>query len=300
MSANREVKRPITVGVDVGATRLRLVAVAGERIVARLVVSGSAVVDVNQFLQSTWKNREWTRRDVDALVVATRGIWTPHERRTLTSRLARLAARVEVLSDAQAALLGALGAERPGLLVLAGTGSIVIGRDARGGWARAGGLGPLLGDEGSAFWIGRAWLRATTRGEDFMPVRRLVTRPDAVPRIAALAPSVLRRARRGDRRARLIVREAQTHLAQLAVDVARRLRLPPPVAVSWAGGVMDDRRFREGVERALAREGLSTRWIPPAAEPVAAAVALARRAAGSLPRRVGRGKQRTMRGRYRL
>ncbi|MGH6690823.1 MAG: BadF/BadG/BcrA/BcrD ATPase family protein [Gammaproteobacteria bacterium] len=286
MSANRELKRPIAVGVDVGATRLRLTAVDGERTVARLVIAVSRIVDVNRFLQFTWKNREWNRRNVGALVVATRGIWTPRERRALASRLAPLASRVEVLSDAQAALLGALGAERPGLLVLAGTGSIVIGRDPRGRWARAGGLGPLLGDEGSAFWIGREWLRATPRGEDFLPIRRLVTRPDAVPRIAALAPSVLRRARRGDRRARLIVREAQAHLARLAVDVARRLRLPPPVAVSWAGGVMDDPGFRDGVKRAVARNALSTRWIPPAAEPVAAAVALAQRVARILtPRR---------------
>jgi N-acetylglucosamine kinase-like BadF-type ATPase len=194
---------------------------------------------------------------------------------------------VEVLSDAQAALLGALGADRPGLLVLAGTGSIVIGRDARGRWARAGGLGPLLGDEGSAFWIGRAWLRATTRGEDFLPVRRLVTRPDAVARIAALAPSVLRRARRGDQRARPIVREAQAELARLSLDVARQLHLPHPVAVSWAGGVLDDPAFRDGLKRAVARGGLRTRWVAPAADPVAAAVALAQRVAGTLPRAQG-------------
>src|SRR3989304_4407417 len=52
----------------------------------------------------------------------------------------------------------------PGPLVPAGTGSIVIGRDARGRWARAGGLGPLLGDEGSAFWLGRGGVRGAGGG----------------------------------------------------------------------------------------------------------------------------------------
>jgi glucosamine kinase len=284
MSANRHVRRRIAVGADVGGTRFRLVAVAGGRIVGRLSTPAPRVENLEKFLQAVWKTRGWTRRDVGALVVASRGIWTPRERRALAGRLARLAPRVEVLADAQAALLGALGTDRSGLLVLAGTGSIVIGRDAKGRWGRAGGLGPLLGDEGSAFWIGRAWLRATTGGEDFLPVRRLVTRPDAVARIAALAPSVLRRARRGDPHARPIVREAQGHLARLVVEAARQLRLPRPVAVSWAGGVLDDPGFRNGLKRAVARSGLRTRWIAPAAEPVAAAVALAQRAAGTLPR----------------
>jgi len=283
MSVMRPVRRSIAVGADVGGTRLRLIAVADGRVVARLSTSAPRTADLEKSLQGLWTTRGWTRRDVGALVVASRGIWTLRERRALAARLARLAARVEVLSDAQAALLGAL-ASRPGLLVLAGTGSIVIGRDARGRWARAGGFGPLLGDEGSAFWIGRAWLRATTRGEDFLPVRRLVTHPDAVARIAALAPSVLRRARRGDPRARLVIREAQAHLARLAVDVARQLRLPRPVALSWAGGVLDDAGFRDGVKRAVARSGLRARWIAPAAEPVAAAVALAENALRTLPR----------------
>jgi len=232
-----------------------------------------------KFLHTVWRRRGWNRRDVGALVVASRGIWTLRERRTLARRLGSLAQRVHVLSDAQAALLGALP-DGAGLLILAGTGSIVVGRDRRGRWGRAGGLGPLLGDEGSAFWIGRAWLRATTSGEDFGPVRRLLARPDAVARIAALAPGVLRRARR-DTRARAIVAEAQTHLARLAVDVARRLRLRAPVTVSWAGGVLADAGFRRGVARAVARAGLRARWVAPAAEPVEAAVTLAARMARS-------------------
>jgi glucosamine kinase len=276
-------KGSIAVGVDLGASRLRLLALQHGRVVGRLATSAPARSDLAKFLHGVWRARGWTPREVGALVIASRGIWTAHERRGLARRFSRLAARVEVLSDAQAALLGALG-DRPGVLVLAGTGSIVIGRDASGRWARAGGLGPLLGDEGSAFWIGRAWLRATTSGEDFLPARRLVTRPDAVARIARLAPSVLARARGGERRARLIVGQAQRDLASLAREVVRQLRLPAPIAMSWAGGVLDDPRFRDGVRRAVARRGLRARWQPPRVSPVAAAATLAERAAGARPR----------------
>ena len=284
MSVIRHASGALAVGADVGATRLRLIAVRDGRVVGRLSTKAPRVEDLATFLHGVWKARGWNRRDIGALVVASRGIWTPRERYAQARRLARLATRVQVLSDAQAALLGALG-DRPGLLVLAGTGSIVIGRDGRGRWGRAGGLGPLLGDEGSAFWIGRAWLRATTRGEDFLPVRRLVTRPDAVARIAALAPTVLRRARRGDPRARAIVREAQAHLARLAIDVARQLGLSRPIAVSWAGGVLSDAGFRHGLRRAVTRVGLRARWLAPGAAPVIAAVALAERVARGSSRR---------------
>ncbi|HEB85025.1 MAG TPA: hypothetical protein ENI92_08515, partial [Bacteroidetes bacterium] len=44
---------------------------------------------------------------------------------------------------------------RPGVMVTAGTGSIAYGRNAEGAEARAGGWGWMLGDEGSAWWIGR-------------------------------------------------------------------------------------------------------------------------------------------------
>ncbi|HEY7651101.1 MAG TPA: BadF/BadG/BcrA/BcrD ATPase family protein [Methylomirabilota bacterium] len=270
----------LVVGVDLGATWIRVRASRGAQTVARLALPACPVHEVGKLLRKVWARRGWTRRDVAVLAVASRGIWTEAERRALAGRLVSLARRATVLSDAQAAFLGALG-PGPGLLILAGTGSIVIGRDTHGRWGRAGGLGPLLGDEGSAFWLGREWLRATTRGEDFLPARRLVRSADPVARIAALAPAVVRRARRGDRRARAIVRAAHRHLADQALAVARSLRLASPVSVSWAGSVLSDRWFRAGLRVALTRAGLRARWQAPAAAPVEAAVRLAATRSGS-------------------
>ena len=54
----------------------------------------------------------------------------------------------------------------PGILVIAGTGSNVIGRCANGTCVTAGGWGPLLGDEGSGQWIGLEALRAGLRAQD--------------------------------------------------------------------------------------------------------------------------------------
>jgi len=212
-----------------------------------------------------------SRRRIGSLVVAARGVWTTSEREALRRRLRRTADRVEVISDVEAALLGALG-DRPGLLVLAGTGSIVLGRDDRGRLARAGGLGPLIGDEGSAFWLGREWLRLSPDAS--REARAQARRPDAVTRIAGLAPAVLTRARGGHRLARGIVAAGQEHLAALAAGVIRRLGLRAPVLVSWSGGLLTDRWYRAGLRRALERR-VRCRWQPPRSDAVAAAARLA-------------------------
>jgi N-acetylglucosamine kinase-like BadF-type ATPase len=191
-----------------------------------------------------------------------------------------LSRRTRVIPDAQAAALGALD-DRPGVLVLSGTGSIVVGHDGRGRWARAGGFGPLLGDEGSGFWLGREWVRATAGKGDFQAIRALAHSPNPVAAIAALAPVVIARARRGDRRALRIVGAGQRHLASWTFTVARGLGLRPPIEMSWAGSVLGDAWFRAGVAHAIAERGLRARWHPPAAEPVLAAARLAARLAGA-------------------
>jgi glucosamine kinase len=260
--------KPVVV-VDLGGTWVRVVASGPGRRVFRAPTPGGA--ELPAVLDRLWRRWRLSRRDVVALGVASRGVWTAGERRALARRLRRFARRVVVISDVEAAYLGALGGTA-GVLLLAGTGSIALGRDRRGRFTRAGGLGPLLGDEGSAFWIGREWLRATASEATR---RRFATSPHAVRAVAALAPRVVARARRGQRGAARIVAAAQAHLASQAADVARVLRLPSPVVIGGAGSVMEDRWFAAGVRQALARAGVRAHWRESGGEPVDAAVRLA-------------------------
>src|SRR5215510_5993214 len=130
--------RTWTVGVDAGGTWLRVLAQNGAG--QRWTVTSRATRDVAASLRALWRRRRLRVASVEHLVVATRGVWTPKERRAAVRRLGGLARRVHVL---------------------AGTGSIVLARSASGRWVRAGGLGPLFGDGGSAFALGRDWLAAT-------------------------------------------------------------------------------------------------------------------------------------------
>jgi glucosamine kinase len=262
------------VGCDLGGTALRVLAREAGGRTHRLRRRTVAMRALPSLLRAALRRWRIAPGDVTALVVASRGVWTPAERRAAAGRLAGLARRVRVISDVEAARDGALGAG-PGVLLLAGTGSIALGRDRRGRIARAGGLGPLLGDEGSAFWIGRAWLPVARRNADPTTLRRLAVAPNAVPRVAALAPAALRAARRGHPIARAVVTGAQHALAELIAEVAARLRLSPPIPVSWAGGLLDDTGFRVGVWLAARQAGLRLAVVPPRGTALDAAAAMA-------------------------
>ena len=78
---------------------------------------------------------------------------------------AKVAGQLLLVGDEEIALDAAFTGG-PGILVIAGTGSNVIGRDARNKLFGAGGWGPVLGDEGSGYWIGLEAIRAALRAQD--------------------------------------------------------------------------------------------------------------------------------------
>jgi N-acetylglucosamine kinase len=166
--------------------------------------------------------------------------------------------RTLVVNDALIALVAGAG-DRPGIVVVAGTGSIAYGRDAAGRAARSGGWGYLLGDEGGGFWIGRAALAAVVRQFDGRGPRTLLT--DLVLEqmrlgsptelihavygggvhryaIASIVPAVQRAAEEGDAIAAEIVDRAAGELAAAASSVITRLGMRgDPFSTVLAGGV---------------------------------------------------------------
>ncbi|HEY8283236.1 MAG TPA: BadF/BadG/BcrA/BcrD ATPase family protein [Chloroflexota bacterium] len=157
----------------------------------------------------------------------------------------RLARTVTAGNDAPAALIGAL-IEEPGAIVIAGTGSACCGQDAGGRIVVEGGWGPLAGDEGSGYAIGREALRLMARAMDgrepeghlLMALReRFAARDRAafqaavysppLPRdkVAAIADLVAQAARAGDRAARDILGQAGRDLAWAVADLLSHLGL---------------------------------------------------------------------------
>jgi N-acetylglucosamine kinase-like BadF-type ATPase len=145
-------------------------------------------------------------------------------------------AQIIIESDAFIASIGAIGVD-PGILLIAGTGSIVIGRDKNRAMFRVGGWGPYFGDEGSGFWIGREAIRSALHSLDAQQAGEFNERVAGrlgvksvseiiaawssgkvgVPDIAGLFPDVV--AVYPEEPARTILTEAARHLRSL-VDTA--------------------------------------------------------------------------------
>jgi N-acetylglucosamine kinase-like BadF-type ATPase len=157
---------------------------------------------------------------------------------------------IDVVGDMEIALDAAFH-DGPGVIVIAGTGSIAYGRDALGNTVRAGGWGFAISDEGSAHWIGRAAIAAVLRAkdsgevtpdgnkdvsppllaallkawgmaslDDFLRAANSTPPPD----FAALFPALLTAVQVNDELAQHILTQAGQELAGLAAIVIRRLQ----------------------------------------------------------------------------
>lgn len=193
--------------------------------------------------------------------------------------------------DAEIALGGATEGQ-PGIIIIAGTGSMAFGRNASGATARAGGWGYIFGDEGGAFDLTRRALRAALQYEEgWGPATRLhallleaTSTADADTLLhrfyrdlsrqyaASLAPLVTQAAEEGDEPARSIVNAAVGKLAWFIEGVYRNLfSAGETVPVAYIGGVFQSSIFRETLVRKV-QENIGCRAGPPRFDPAIGAV----------------------------
>ncbi|PYR25690.1 MAG: hypothetical protein DMF92_20095 [Acidobacteria bacterium] len=102
-----------------------------------------------------------------AICLGIAGVDRENDERIVRAIMRRIGykARILVVNDALIALVAG-AQDSPGIVVIAGTGSIVYGRNTNFDAARAGGWGHIIGDEGSGYWIGREALAAIMRAAD--------------------------------------------------------------------------------------------------------------------------------------
>jgi len=165
-----------------------------------------------------------------------------------------VAGEVQIVGDMVIALEAAFG-EGPGVIVIAGTGSIAYGRNPAGETARAGGWGSGISDEGSGHFIGRTAVASALRAHDegrpgtllenimrawkAATLDQFIMAVNAPPQnFASLFPIVMSAADAGDSIAHTVLWQAGEELAELASVVIRRL-FPQSEAVTVAtcGGV---------------------------------------------------------------
>jgi N-acetylglucosamine kinase-like BadF-type ATPase len=240
-------------------------------------------------------------RDIvpSAICLGIAGVDRDEDSRVIRAIMRRIGykARTLVVNDALVAL-EAGAPDQPGVVVIAGTGSISYGHNDRNQSARAGGWGYVLGDEGSGYWIGRAALRAVLREADRRgPETRLTDlllkhygvaraqdlihhvyqgslRPAA---IAAVAKYVQGAFTDGDAVAIGILRAAVDELESCAMSVATRLEIAgSEFPIVLAGGMFRAVPWlQEELSRRLPLASPHSRAVPLDVEPALGAVRLA-------------------------
>ncbi len=155
--------------------------------------------------------------------------------------------------------------DSPGMLVIAGTGASILVHDGTHRFVRVGGRGPVMGDEGSAYQIAVAALRAIARAEDGVgaktPLQHML--PEALKlrdtealipwslvasrqELAGLAKVVDRAAQDGDPVARACITAQARQLASLTLAALWQLPGADPVPLIVQGSVIEDcRLFRD-------------------------------------------------------
>jgi N-acetylglucosamine kinase-like BadF-type ATPase len=222
------------------------------------------------------------------------GVDSPDDERVISGwlREQEVAPRFMVVNDSEL-ILAAGTPEGWGVALISGTGSVCLGRSPAGTTIRVGGWGPLMGDEGSGYYIAIRALRAATQSADgrieapallkavlrhwsLAEPQGLIAKVhagDTTPaEIAGLAVTVLDLAAKGDPAAHAILEDGARELALQVRTVIRKLALNrPPLAL--AGGMLRA-SLRKAVLASLGEDVGPVGYI---AEPALGAVVLARR-----------------------
>jgi N-acetylglucosamine kinase-like BadF-type ATPase len=305
----------LLLGVDGGGTATKAcLAEPGGKIIghgtagpsnAKAVGLQSARRALDLAIRSAFQTSGLAPTPVDIACLGLAGFDRPDERRLLAAWAAdaNWAHRTVLVNDGD--LVVAAGTpEGWGIGVIAGTGSIAVGRSPQGRTARAGGWGHIIGDEGSAYSVVLDALRLVARradGRESVESRhdalteRLctalgVSEPTQIvttiyspefdrAQIAALAPTVLATS---DEDVEVIPRlliPAGAALAEMAVAVARSLGWQSgPLAVAAAGGfLLSASIVLQEMVYGITRQGYQV-TLTPVANPVWGAVVLAERA----------------------
>jgi len=254
---------PYVIGIDAGGTKtVGLLADESGKVLSKSISGGANLLvkgelAVEKVLFDVIESLE-APEPLAALCLGIAGVGQPGADQVISEVLRRLGQRqpTRVVNDALVALVA--GAPSGiGIVVVAGTGSIAYGVDPDGHEARSGGWGYLLGDEGSAFWLGHYAVRHAIRAADGRGVPTTlypliceklgVSEPSELVkwfydqelsrnRVADLASLVETASAAGDESAETLIDQAAKHLASAARAVDNHLKFPDRYPIVLAGG----------------------------------------------------------------
>ncbi|TWU23650.1 N-acetylglucosamine kinase [Bythopirellula polymerisocia] len=306
--------KQLILGIDGGGTKtvacLAQISLDGEQTILGRGNSGSsnlkavgpekALQNLLQALQQAWSATDLAPEPVSLAVLGMSGAGRP-EAQVLMQQWNMeysISQRFMLVHDA----LPVLAAGTPqghGVALIAGTGSVAFAADQDSNTAVAGGWGYWFGDEGGAYWLGQAALRAVSQADDgrILPTRltkaildrmalsepremltALSQRGDVRSEIAGLADLVTEAADQQDLIALQILDQAAEQLAGLVVAATQKLALGNTFSLAMAGGVLcGSQLLRDTLLKKLALKDVLPDKIEMVTDPVQGCLKLARR-----------------------
>ena len=261
------------IGIDGGGTKTNCVIanLEGEALyecsggAANFLLLGTEKVSETIFnlIENCRRELNISYRDIIAIILGTAGAGRLEDAERMEKAFIGFAAvknvsfnLFQVESDARIALEGAFSG-KPGSILIAGTGSIVFGKDEDGNVHRAGGFGKLIGDEGSGYSIGKKGLAAISkqfdgRGghtliSDFIKEKLYIDSQEKLITevyknnfdIASFAQVVLEAAEKGDAAALRIIDEESDQLMLHISAIKKKMRLPE-FQIVFTGSLIDN------------------------------------------------------------
>jgi N-acetylglucosamine kinase-like BadF-type ATPase len=279
--------KPYFFGIDGGGTRSRIALTDGEGILLASSEAGSTNIysvtkeevfaNLSQLLDSCMEKAGLSKQDLAAGCFGSAGLGRASEQKLFRGFFDSLLGQefpVKLCTDGEILLCGGLE-KLEGYCLIAGTGSIALGRSQDGAMIRSGGHGYMLGDEGSASWIGRIAIARILRSledrdlptnmlPDILEAAGLVHKDELIPyvhhdadkaKIAKLAPTVTKAGRRGDPLAIDILHIGAEELALLVKSVLSQSPWITQKELVIAGGVMEhDEIVTNKLKEILARD----------------------------------------------
>lgn len=253
-----------TMGVMINEKGQLLARASGESSNIQAIGAERLAENLSLLVQELVSKAGCTAAEIDHLYAGLAGAGRPADRETISSLVSsrRLAKNHTVDTDAAAALAGAFGGG-PGVIVIAGTGSICFGKDEKGVLYRCGGWGFKLGDEGSGYYIAQQALIAALKDLDGRgpktALRSLFEKryqlesidliisqiySDKIDRteLASNAPDVFAAAEEGDQAALEVIEKAGREIGKLVAGAAKRMgRQGKGVSVALIGSIFHRR-----------------------------------------------------------
>ncbi|GBD87373.1 glucosamine kinase GspK [bacterium BMS3Abin03] len=298
------------IGLDCGATKTEcavadvdgniLYTAAGKPV--NLLVAGTyeASKNILSLIKECESEFNFTRDGIEQLVVGAAGAGRKNDADNFKSSLSELLESngikiksLHVVTDARIALNGAFP-KSSGCILIAGTGSIIYGKDDRGNIYRAGGFGRLIGDEGSGYSIGRKALQAAAKYFDNRNEKTQIadlladefnikTTDDLINKvykenidIAAVAKLTLTAAESGDNSAIKILDDESNELMLHIKTILDKIN-SPDLKLTFAGSLLtNDNIYSKMLKEKIQSSFPAVKIVEPKHQPVEGAILIAK------------------------